>query len=183
MIEGGATEEEVAVVPYLDNTMTVEPWSNHDYNESLRDLTDGVYYVVSPKVELNRFAKEVNAACFWQIDNEALNKSDFGMHNVKMATFIHVFFDECRRVSIDLGSGHCEMKVRFGFFPEDDYPLILLGPMTQSNMKYYLRPLQVLPHGWIHLLFWDGCCTDSDDENTPKNTCEAPAKLDNAVDT
>lgn len=165
MLDGGATEDEISIVPYLANTMTVEPWTKYEYDDSLRDLPNGVYYMVSPKVELNRLSGEVNAACFWNIEPDALSKSDFGAHNVKMATFMHVFLDECRRVATEVGAGHGEMKVRFGQFPEDDYPLLLLGPMSESNKQYYKRPLQVLPHGWIHLLFWEGCCSDCEDDD------------------
>lgn len=41
-------------------------------------------------------------------------------------------------------------------FFEDNHPMMLLGPFLTINKDSYAFALQVLPHDWIHGLFWRG---------------------------
>lgn len=156
LLKAGAIESEADVVPYLPHTITVEPLGEFDWEyDHVECLPAGFYYVVSPKVELNKISKQINSPLTWTLDSLALAKCDFGAHNVRMATFMKSFV-EFRSVFAVKHGIQQEMKLRFGRFFEDDYPLMLLGPLSKTNMEYFGSSLEVLPHVWIHGLCWRG---------------------------
>lgn len=156
MIEKGASNDEVEVVGYLPHTMTVEPFDSYDYEYyHLDELQKGVYYVVSPKIGLNKVSGQINSPLTWTLDAYALAKCDFGAHNSRMATFLQVFLEEWKRF-VENDRRCDEMPIRFGRFFEDDHPLMMLGPLSKNNKDRIAVALQVLPHYWIHGLFWRG---------------------------
>lgn len=164
MMKNGATADEVKVVPYLAHTMTTEPFCDTDYDPQFDNLDAGVYYLVSPKVDLNRLSGERNYATFWILDKDSLLKSDFGRHNVAMATFLDVYLNVRREFAGNNGFNRADFDIRFGLFTEDVYPVMVLGPTSKKNMYHYNSALQVVPHGWIHLLFWRGLVYDDTDD-------------------
>lgn len=61
-------------------------------------------------------------------------------------------------------------------FFEDDYPMMLLGPLSTTNKEYIGSCLEVLPKGWIHGLCWRGYVksdSDSTNEDPPVDDCYA----------
>lgn len=94
LIEAGVLDAEADVFPYLPHTLTVEPLTGYDYKyKHLNGQLKGVYYVVSPKVSLNRVSKQINSPLTWTLDSMALAECDFGMHNERMAIFMQVLLD------------------------------------------------------------------------------------------
>lgn len=163
----GATADEADLFPYLPHTMTVEPLDDYDeeYNH-LDGIRQGVYYVISPKINLNRISRQINSPLTWTLDPYSLAKSDFGAHNIKMATFMRVFLDEKKRFIEHIGPS-AGFALKFGRFFEDDYPLMLLGPLSSKNKHSCGVVLQVIPHVWIHCLIWHGECKRKMLDNQP----------------
>lgn len=156
LIEAGANELEANVVGYLPHTMTVEPFEEWDIEYyHLDSLQKGFYYLVSPKVGLNKTSNQINSSTTWTFDSDALSKCDFGINNTRMATFMQIFLDECKRFVLNNGRRGV-MRLRFGRFFEDDRPMMLIGPMSIHNKDSVAFALQVLPHEWIHGLCWRG---------------------------
>lgn len=156
MIAAAVDEAEADVVGYLPHTITVEPLFGYDIEYYHLDfLQKGVYYVVSPKIGYNKVANQINSPLTWTVDADSLAKCDFGAHNSQMATFMKVFLDERKRFHGQHGAG-AKMDIMFGRFFEDDHPMMLLGPSSTINKDSYQLALQVLPHYWIHGLFWRG---------------------------
>lgn len=158
MLKAGVNDEEVDVVSYLPHTITVEPFEEYDYEYYHLDvLRKGVYYLVSPKVAINKSTQQINSPLTWTIDQDALAKCDFGQNNSRMATFLQTFIDG-RKQFFDQQGTSTGMDICFGRFFEDDHPLMLIGPMSSMNKDAIGMALQVLPHFWIHGLFWRGQC-------------------------
>lgn len=160
------TDEEVELFPYVSHTITTEPFCDHDYDHQ-RGLKHGVYYLVLPKIDLNRLSKSQNDATTWTIDADALAKSDFGMYNERMATFVDLYLKMRKGLSRRLGSiDQKQMGFLTGRFFEEDYPIIVIGPVNQDNKEAIRYTLEIVPHGWIHGFFWRGHPDDlqTDDE-------------------
>lgn len=158
-MKNGVSDTLVDFVSYLPHTITVEPFDGYAFEDygHLEALPEGFYYLVSPRVGLNRISGEINSPLSWVIDQNSLVKSDFGVDNARMATFMHAFMEQ-RKIFYGLHGQSSQMTVSFGHFCDDECPLVLLGPMSLLAKDHVAGALEVLPHHWIHGLCWHGIC-------------------------
>lgn len=159
LIKSGVLESQVDLVSYLPHTVTVKPSCGYAFEDyaHLESLPEGFYYLISPRVGYNRTHGEINSPLSWVIDQDALSKSDFGVDNACMATFVNVFMQQRKQFYNEHGRSR-EMTASFGHFCDDTCPLVLIGPMSTLSKHHVACALEVLPHDWIHGLSWHGIC-------------------------
>jgi len=170
LIRYGALHEEADLVSFIPATMTIEPFTDKQYDHQ-KALEVGVYYIVSPKIALNQLSHTPNFASSWTLDPLALSKSDFGPHNALMATFTNELL-KYRKLLFQAYGTHDMLKLQAARFLEDDYPLIVVGPLTKPNQLRVGAALETVPYTWVHIVFWRGwdvwdlpSDNDSDDDN------------------